>query len=131
MSAPTNGMHDFVEEIARAVIDQAVPDLLARVLPKVIAEVKNTLDADARTAAGAVYVKVQTAAEMMSAHPSTVRKLVAEGKLGKFTVEGQLRVKVSDIHAYLAREGGPISPTVDLNERALAILRGKPRNIDD
>jgi excisionase family DNA binding protein len=124
-------MHDFVEEIARAVIDQAIPSLLDRVLPKVIAEVKNTLDADTRTAAGAVYVKVQTAAEMISAHPSTVRKLVAEGKLGKFTVEGQLRVKVSDIHAYLARDGGPTSPTVDLNERALAILRDKPRNNDD
>jgi hypothetical protein len=68
---------------------------------------------------------------MISAHPSTVRKLVAEGKLGKFTVEGQLRVKVSDIHAYLARDGGPTSPTVDLNERALAILRDKPRNNDD
>lgn len=76
-----------------------------------------------------MYVRIPTAAEMMSAHPSTVRKLVAEGKLGRYTVEGQSRIKVSDVHAYLARQGGAPSPTIDLNQRALAILaHSKPRN---
>lgn len=128
MTVSMGGTQGFIEEIAHAVVDEAIPTLLDRLVPKVVAEVKKALDADTRHVAGAAYVKVQTAAEVMSAHPATVRKLVADGKLGRFTVEGQLRVKVSDIHAYLARDGGPSSPSVDLNERALAILSQKPRN---
>src|SRR5579872_3733959 len=103
-----NSLSSLVREIVRA-------------LPKIITEVRRVIDADERNCAG-MYVRAQTAAEMMSAHPSTVRKLVAERKLGRYTVEGQLRIKVSDIHAYLARKGGAASPTIDINERALAIL---------
>jgi excisionase family DNA binding protein len=64
---------------------------------------------------------VKEAARIMSAHPATVRKLMADGKLGRYSVEGQLRVKVSDIHAYMSREGQP-SPTISLDERALQII---------
>jgi hypothetical protein len=35
----------------------------------------------------------------------------------------QLRVKLSDVHAYMAREGQP-SPTISLDERALEIVTG-------
>jgi excisionase family DNA binding protein len=118
----------LVCEIARAVADEVIPLAIDRAVPKIITEVRRVIDADERIGS-AMYVRAQTAAEMMSAHPSTVRKLVAEGKLGKYTVEGQLRIKVSDIHAYLAREGGPASPTIDINQRALAILsQSRPRN---
>jgi excisionase family DNA binding protein len=117
-----------VREIVRAVADEVIPLAIDRALPKIIAEVRRVIDADERNGA-AMYVRVQTAAEMMSAHPSTVRKLVAEGKLGKYTVEGQLRIKASDIHAYLGRQGGAPSPTIDINQRALAILtQSRPRN---
>ena len=117
-----------VREIARAVADEVIPLAIDRALPKIIAEVRRVIDADERNGA-AMYVRVQTAAEMMSAHPSTVRKLVAEGKLRKYTVEGQLRIKASDIHAYLGRQGGAASPTIDINQRALAILtQSRPRN---
>lgn len=122
-------MSAFVREIAQAVADDVIPQAIDRALPKIVAEVRRVIDAETRSVAGAMYVRAQTAAEMMSAHPSTVRKLVAEGKLGRYTVEGQLRIKVSDIHAYLAREGGAASPTIDINERALAILsQSRPRN---
>ncbi len=67
------------------------------------------------------YVTVKEAARIMAAHPVTVRKLMADGKLGRYSVEGQLRVKVSDIHAYMAR-AGQSSPTIDLEERARALL---------
>jgi excisionase family DNA binding protein len=118
----------LVHEIVRAVADEVIPLAIDRALPKIIREVRRVIDADERSGA-AMYVRAQTAAEMMSAHPSTVRKLVADGKLGRYTVEGQLRIKISDIHAYLAREGGAASPTVDMNERALAILsQSRPRN---
>ena len=124
-----DGISAFVREIAQAVAAEVIPQAIDRALPKIVAEVRRVIDAETRNVAGAMYVRAQTAAEMMSAHPSTVRKLVAEGKLGRYTVEGQLRIKVSDIHAYLAREGGASSPTIDINERALAILsQSKPRN---
>ena len=67
------------------------------------------------------YVTVKEAARIMTAHPVTVRKLIAAGKLGRYSVEGQLRVKISDIHAYMARSGQS-SPTIDLDERARALL---------
>ena len=122
-------MSAFVREIAQAVAGDVIPQAIDQALPKIVAEVRRVIDADTRHVAGAMYVRSQTAAKMMSAHPSTVRKLVAEGKLGRYTVEGQLRIKVSDIHAYLAREGGAASPAIDINERALAILsQSKPRN---
>jgi excisionase family DNA binding protein len=121
-------LSELVREIARAVADEVIPLAIDRALPKIITEVRRVIDADERSGA-AMYVRAQTAAEIMSAHPSTVRKLVAEGKLRRYTVEGQLRIKVSDIHAYLARAGGVASPTIDINERALAILtRSRPRN---
>lgn len=69
----------------------------------------------------ASYVTVKEAARIMAAHPVTVRKLISQGKLGRFSVEGQLRVKVSDIHAYMGRAGQE-SPTIDLDERAREIL---------
>ena len=116
-------LSSFVREIVHAVADEVIPLAMDRALPKIITEVRRVIDADERSGA-AMYVRAQTAAEMMSAHPSTVRKLVAEGKLGRYTVEGQLRIKVSDIHAYLAREGGAASPTIDINERALAVSKG-------
>lgn len=118
----SDGLSTLVREIARAVADEVVQVALDRALPKIVGEVRRVIDEEAHNAAGAMYVRVQTAAEMMSAHPSTVRKLVAEGKLGRYTVEGQLRIKASDVHAYLAREGGVPSPTIDINQRALAIL---------
>lgn len=118
-----DGLSTLIREIAHTVADEVVTLALDRALPKIVAEVRRVIDAEARNTAGVIYVRVQAAAEMMSAHPSTVRKLVAEGKLGRYTVEGQLRIKVSDVHAYLAREGGAPPPTIDLSERALAILR--------
>jgi excisionase family DNA binding protein len=119
----------FVREIVRAVANEVIPLAIERAIPKVVAEVRRVMDGDSSMGALVMYVRVQSAAEMMSAHPSTVRKLVAAGKLGRYTVEGHLRIKVSEVQAYLAREGSAISTTIDIHERALAILsHSKPRN---
>lgn len=99
-------------------------DVLRRALPMLVTEMKAMLSEDAGEKGGPTYVSVKAAAEMMSAHPATVRRLIAAGKLGRYSVESQARVKVSDIHAYMAREGCS-SPTIDLEERALAILRNE------
>jgi excisionase family DNA binding protein len=124
-----DGLSMLVREIARVVALEVIPAAIDALLPKIVAEVRRVIDEETRGGAGAMYVRVQTAAEMMSAHPSTIRKLIAEGKLGRYTVEGQLRVKVGDVHAYLARQGGAPLPTIDLNQRALAILvHSKARN---
>ena len=118
----SDGLSILVHDIARAVADEVVEQALDRALAKIVAEVRRVIDEEDRNAAGGIYVRVQAAAEMMSAHPSTVRKLVAAGKLGRYSVEGQLRIKASEVHAYLVREGGASSRTVDLNQRAFAIL---------
>jgi excisionase family DNA binding protein len=97
-------------------------DVLHRALPTLVTEMREMLAQEGTEKGNATYVTVKAAAELMSAHPATVRRLIAAGKLGRYSVESQARVKVSDIHAYMAREGCT-SPTVDLEERALAILR--------
>ena len=99
-------------------------DVLRRALPSLVAEMRAMLAEETGEKGGATYVTVKAAAEMMDAHPATVRRLIAAGKLGKYSVESQARVKVSDIHAYMAREGCS-SPTVDLEARALAIVRNE------
>ncbi len=128
----TNGptaLQAAFEGAVRVVIDQVVPEIVERLLPAIIAEARKAADGEQRDGTGPVYVPVKTAAAMMSAHPVTVRRLIADGKLGRYSVEGQLRVKVTDIHAYMARAGGPSSPTIDIHERAVAILASTtPRN---
>jgi len=129
MGAPGDAIVGLVRDVARAVVDETLPAAVERLVPAILHQVKRALEDEKKTASATVYVTVRVAAEMMSIHPSTVRKLIADGKLGRYSVEGQLRVMVSDIHAYMAREGGPASPTIDLNQRALAILSDtKPRN---
>jgi excisionase family DNA binding protein len=118
-----------------ATMAESLDELLARTVKAVIRESLDDLRpaiASALKDAGAgqdrtspTYVTVKEAARMMTAHPVTVRKLIADGKLGRYSVEGQLRVKVSDIHAYMAR-AGQSSPTIDLDERARALL-SRPR----
>jgi excisionase family DNA binding protein len=113
----------------RLVVDEAMPSIVERLVPVLLAELKASGVGGNRPENGPVYISVKTAAEVMSAHPVTVRRLIADGKLSRYSVEGQLRVKVTDIHAYMAREGGPSSPTIDLTERALALLgHAKPSN---
>ena len=129
MSAALDAIAGLVKEMARAVVDEAAPTLVEKLAPTVIREVMKVLNEERRKEGNAIYVTVRLAAQMMSAHPSTVRKLLNDGKLGRFSVEGQLRVKVSDVHAYMAREGG-VSPAIDINERALAIL-GQTRAKND
>jgi excisionase family DNA binding protein len=99
-------------------------DTLWGALPTLVAETRAMLAEESVKKSPATYVTVKAAAEMMSAHPATVRRLIAAGKLGRYSVESQARVKVSDIHAYMAREGGG-SPTVDLEARALAMVRNE------
>ena len=110
-----------IEELLAQSVRLAVRESVAEeVRPVVTAAVKEAI-AEPGRGPGAAYVSVNEAARIMSAHPATVRKLMADGKLGRYSVEGQLRVKVSDIHAYMGREGQP-SPTINLDERALQII---------
>src|SRR5260370_39708751 len=129
MSTSLDAITGLMKEMARAVVDEAAPVLIEKLAPTMVHEVKKALDEERRTEGNAIYVTVRIAAEMMTAHPSTVRKLLSEGKLGRFSVERQLRVKVSDIHAYMAREVG-VPPAIDINERALVIL-GQSRAKND
>jgi excisionase family DNA binding protein len=112
-------------------VAESLDDLLARTFKAALRESLGDLrpaialaikDAGVGTAeTSPTYVTVKEAARIMTAHPVTVRRLIADGKLGRYSVEGQLRVKVSDIHAYMAR-AGQSSPTIDLDERARQLL---------
>jgi excisionase family DNA binding protein len=105
-----------IDEVLTRAVKDAVRESLEELRP-VLAAAPPT----APTAGLPTYVTVKEAARIMSAHPVTVRRLIGEGKLGRYSVEGQLRVKVTDIHAYMARSGQG-SPTIDLDERAKQLL---------
>jgi len=124
-SGPTDGsIFGGFEILWRQAARGMAEDVLRRALPGLVAEMRTILAEETGEKGGATYVTVKAAAEMMGAHPATVRRLIAAGKLGRYSVESQARVKVSDIHAYMAREGCS-SPTVDLEARALAIVRNE------
>lgn len=108
-----------IEHLIADAVRAAVRESMVDLQPAIAAAVMEASRAVGPTAAP--YVSVKDAAAIMGAHPKTVRKLIAAGKLGRFTVEGRPRVKVADVHAYLAREGQP-SPTTNLEERARRIL---------
>jgi excisionase family DNA binding protein len=114
------GFEMLWRQAARAMAE----DVLRRALPNLVAEMRAIVSEETGAQGNATYVTVKAAAEMMSAHPATIRRLIAAGKLGRYSVESQARVKVSDVHAYMAREGCS-SPTVDLEARALAIVRNE------
>jgi excisionase family DNA binding protein len=116
-------MAESLDELLARTFKTALRESLDDLRPAIASAIK-----DAGVGQGhlpATYVTVKEAAGMMTAHPVTIRKLIADGKLGRYSVEGQLRVKVSDIHAYMAR-AGQSSPTIDLDERARALL-SRPR----
>jgi excisionase family DNA binding protein len=118
----------MVEEIRR-LIAETVRDAVREAVRELRGEkpVVTTEPPTPPLAPGPEYVSAKEAARIMSAHPSTVRKLIAHGKLGRYSVEGKLRVRVAELHAYLARESQP-GPPVDLDRRALEILgHGSPR----
>ena len=124
-AGPTSGsVFGGLEGLWRQTAKGMAEDVLRQALPALVTEIRAILAADSPEKGNVTYVTVKAAAEMMSAHPATVRRLIAAGKLGRYSVESQARVKVSDVHAYMAREGCS-SPTVDLEARALAIVRGE------
>jgi len=130
MSARLESMQAMVKNIAHAVVEEAVPLALAKVVPIIARQVEQALREERMTVHGAVYVTTKAAAQMMSAHPATVRQLIAQGKLRRYSVEGQHRVKVSDIHRYIGREAGAGLAPIDLDQRAMSILGGKTASND-
>ncbi len=114
-------IEDLIREAVRAALRSSVEEMR----PALAEAVREAVAAGSTSPTGP-YVPVKEAAKIMGAHPATVRKLVASGKLGRFTVEGSVRVKLTDIHAYLAREGQP-SPTLNLDEQALLLLNRRAR----
>jgi excisionase family DNA binding protein len=110
-----DGIQGLIAETVRNAVREAVRDLQG--------EATGVQREEVPPRAGPEYVSVKEAGRIMSAHPSTVRKLVAAGKLGRYSVEGQPRVRVAELHTYLARETRHGAP-VDLDQRALEVLRG-------
>jgi excisionase family DNA binding protein len=103
-------------------VKAALRESMEELRPAVTAAAREALAESGAPSLGTpAYLPVKEAAEVMSAHPTTGRKLIADGKLGRCSVAGHLRVKLSDIHAYVAREGRG-SPTISLEERALEII---------
>lgn len=117
-------MAESIDEVLARTFKCALRESMDELRPAIASALK---DAGVGQQPGcATYVTVKEAARIMAAHPVTVRKLISQGKLGRYSVEGQLRVKVSDIHAYMARAGQD-SPTIDLDERAREILNRTKR----
>lgn len=105
----------------RSVVEEAVEPIVKKLLPVIVSEVKSILEAQGIARETAVYISIKKAAEIMNAHPATVRGLIREGKLGSYSLKSEKRVKVSDIHVYMAREVAS-SPIISVDERARAIM---------
>ena len=112
---------DEIERVIAEIVRKSVREAVSELQGELVAAVREARVSPASY--GQEYITVKEAARIMGAHPSTVRKLVAAGKLSRYSVEGQLRIKVADLHAYLAREPQP-GPPIDLDRRALEILSG-------
>lgn len=119
------GLRELLRDAARSVVEEVVEPLLKKLLPIIVPAVKSILEAQVVDQETAVYVSVRRAAEIMNAHPATVRGLIREGKLGSYSLKSEKRVKVSDIHVYMAREGAS-SPIISDDQRAHAIMSGRP-----
>ena len=113
-------MSETLDELLARTVKTALREGLDDLRPVIASAVKDAGQAEGPNPR-ATYVTVKEASKIMTAHPVTIRKLINDGKLGRYSVEGQLRVKVSDIHAYMAREGQS-SPTINLDERARSLL---------
>ena len=124
-AAPITALQDLLRDAARAVVEESAPALVQKLLPQIVAEVKAEIEKEA-SAGGPVYVSVKDAAKIMGAHPATIRRLMREGKLGRYSVGTQPRLKLSEVHAYVARDRA-VSPTVILDEKALEILAHRPK----
>jgi excisionase family DNA binding protein len=115
-----------IEDLILGAVKSALRDSIDDLRPAITEAVKDAI-AGGQAGAPAPYVLVKEAARIMSAHPATVRKLITQGELGRYSVRGQIRVKLSDVHAYLARQGNG-SPTISLQDRALEILGASRRD---
>ena len=120
-----DGLWQALRDAARSVVEEVFEPLVKKLLPIIVPEVQSILEAQAGVQETAMYVSIKRAAEIMNAHPATVRGLIREHKLGSYSLESEKRVKVRDIHAYMAREGAS-SPIISDDERAHAIMSGRP-----
>ena len=119
-----DGLWQALRDAARSVEEEVVEPLVKMLLPIIVPEVKTILEAQAVAQETAMYVSIKRAAEIMNAHPATVRALIREGKLVAYFLRSEKRVKVADIHIYMAREG--VSPRViSVDERARATMSGR------
>jgi excisionase family DNA binding protein len=112
---------DLVRDLMLASLTDAIPNLVVQLGPVLVDALARSLQETPLGAAVAKYATIKQTAAMMSCHPATVRRLVREGKLGRYLLGDDVRILVSDIHAYMARAGAA-SPSIDLAERALAIM---------
>lgn len=113
-------IQQWVAEVIRSAVRASVQELKGELVG--VLTTRSTSPAGTRRE----YVSVTEAAEIAGVHPSTVRKLIASGKLGRYSVEAHVRIKIADLHAYMAREPRP-GPPLDLDRRAAEILGGLAR----
>jgi len=118
------GLRELLRDAACSVVEEVVEPIVKKLLPFIVPEMKSILEAQAAAQGTAVYVSIKRAAEIMDAHPATVRRLIREGKLAPYFLKSEKRVKVGDVHAYMAREGAS-SPIISVDERARAIMSGR------
>ena len=114
-------MNGAIERLIADAVRAAIHDSIAE-LQRAVAEAVREATHDA-TAHETPYLTLRQAATLMNVHPKTIRKLINGGKLGRFTVSGKPRVKLGDIHAYMASDA-PAPETSSLDDRARRILSG-------
>ncbi len=103
-------------------LEGCLREMLREMLREVVREEIAAHRAEPAPEGGGEYVPVHVAAGVVGVDPATIRRWQKSGAIGRYKAGRENRVKLSELHAYLARDARPDeSPDVDaLARRILA-----------
>jgi len=106
-------------------LEAIIADVVRRTIQEVLREERtHTPTEQAPRRAEDVYVTVHEAAEIARVGDATVRRWQKLKFLGRYRAGRQNRVKLSELHAFLARENVS-TPDLDVRRKARDILAGR------
>lgn len=126
LQAPRS-FEDLLREIVRLALRDELTALLRAELPAAVRAVVGTGKA-AQAPADTEYVSASRAAEIAGVRPAAIRSWVDSGELRGHHAGRLLRIRLDDLHAYLARQRERANAPVDLDHRARELLENtEPR----
>jgi excisionase family DNA binding protein len=114
-------LRDLIRDVTRLTLREVLPELLREYL-------KPHVDAPRRERIDGTPLSSKAAADYAGVSPETIREWVSKGLLRAQRAGRVIKIRQSDLDAYLARAGSHDDGVIDLSERAREILSGKKRS---